>query len=212
MTLNSMNFTFGGLTNFTSVMDVRNELRALTIKEYEKGSKLGLQALWSPRQAYVDRWRVQRTYDILREAYLDIESNTESDWKSFYKKEIYPDTVAVGWPAACYAWMVINDEDRWENLNIDSKKFNAAFKERPENFMNLKYGLITKCYQPIYRAAQYLSGWTNTEEDMDMPEPVHELLHEIIMDYLYENMDLDKDYIDKAVSKISIIVSSSDYY
>lgn len=207
-----MNPGIGGLNFFYNITDVRNELKAKTIRTYDSGAPLNLYKLTSPTDCYKGLFRHCRSLDMMRDTYLELHSDTQG-WMKIKDELLVPDIDAVGFFAAFYAWTVISDEDRWENTEIESRHTKALIKENPDKFKNLNYGLITKYYQPIYRSAQYAADWTTLEEDMDMPASVLEAVNNEIMPHIYKWFShIPKAKVDAEIDKLCMSVSSEDYY
>ena len=202
----------GHVNFFFNMHEVRGKLKSEAIARCENGEKFNYYHVDTPTNYYLKRWRVFRALNILKECYLEIEGNTNKGWNKLYLSVLEPDMMAVGHYAAFYAWTVINDEDRLEAARTEKGMFEAMIAEDPDRYKNLSYGLITQHFAPIYRAAQYLSGWTVLKEDMDLPDDKHQQAHEPIMSELYEHFNkLTKEQIDNEISQVCVSISSEDY-
>lgn len=202
----------GNLSFFFNLYDVKEKLKSKAIANYEKRNFRNEYSLTSPTDYYINRWYHIRTLNIMMESYLDIPSNTAKEWMLLRNSVVVPDIEAVGRYAALYAWCNISYEEQWENMSTTSSATESIIQKERDKFVTLNHGLITRCYVPVYRAAQYLSGWTTLEEDMDLPDSKKEPVHSIIMKEIYGYFTRHtKQQIDEELNKLSMITTSEDY-
>jgi hypothetical protein len=209
---NYMNPTIGNLNFFYSLHEVREKLKERAIKRYEAGAFGRDYPIRGLKSLYINRWLDIRTVAIMKEAFVASEEKSMRDWNRFQEKFVNDDINSIGADAALYAWCTISDEERWDRMTDQSTALATFVRKEPKVFERVNYGLITQCYAPIYRAAQYMAGWTQVEEDMDMPPMTYKVLHDECIKFVYDNCSYPKDYVDKEIATLSMVVSSNDYY
>lgn len=207
-----MNPTVGNLNFFYSLHEVREKLKERAIKRYEAGAFGRDYPVRGVKSIYISRWLDLRTLTIMKEAFTDSEEKSMRDWNRFQEQYVNQDMDSVGFDAALYTWCTISDEERWDNMTDQSAALARFIKKEPKVFERLNYGLITQCYAPVYRAAQYMAGWTQIEEDMDMPPMTYKVLHEECLSFVYSCAKYPKEHIDKEIASVNMVVSSNDYY
>lgn len=209
---NPFDYRIGNIDHYYNITDVRSQLLYEAVNCYDKLERYSTINVDTPSNFYVKYWKRLRAAYILQESYLELPGNDFKTWTQFKNTIVDPEIQAVGTYAAFYAWTVIDDEGRLENIKTKKGVLESCIKHKPDNFNSLTYGLITKYYAPIYRAAQYLSGWTMLEEDMDIPDYKREPIHTTIMEHIYKNFSrLTKKDIDEEISQVCVSISSEDY-
>ncbi len=209
---NFSNPSIGNLPFFYSISDVRESLKEKTIKQHDSGAYLNSYLAGSPTQLYQELWSLSRAINIIHDAFA-IPGKTQQDWLRLKNSVINADIEAEGRYAAFYAWTVISEEDRWDKLKTGNNVLDSLITKESDKFQNLNYGLITSCYTPIYRAAQYLSGWSTLEEDMDLPLEMQRRIDGYVRPTVYENFKrMTKAQIDKELDQLCLFVKSEDYY
>jgi hypothetical protein len=182
---------------FINLETTRSTLKQKILRDRARGLDFGYYEL-SVRPLYIRAWHLYCSFFIM---HSEMEKCSYTDRSRVELEQIFwQDHQALLFYGAPYSWLVIKDEDKFENwkeLNSD------ATKQRIPTSIN--YGLILKHFLPLSAVCNYLAGFNVEEHQAKLPQQNFKRIEEYASQYVHVNMKDPTLTIEKVREMVSDI-------
>lgn len=182
---------------FYSLSSIKDRLLYETLKNIKNGIDISY-VTQNLQKLYSLYWKqgaaliiAQKECDRLKYSERDKSELIETLRLSIENLTIFP---------AAYSWLVTEEQDNLANLDNHGLDINLATKQIKYLPDDIPYGLVLKHFTPVYRATQYLAGFSKDEEHTLFIEPELKAIRSSVRNNVKLNI---KNYTEEDFDKVA---------